>query len=138
MRSDDEIDGHTPASEAAQASDTDSPARPSQLWKPGQSGNLKGRPKQPKNAREVRALAQTKTIQMIEVLTKVATNPKSPPAARAAAASAILDRAWGKPGGDFEGGEQLVIKILRLNELEPEPEMKTIEGTVEPDKDGGE
>jgi hypothetical protein len=54
----------------------------------------------------------------VEVLARVATNPKSPPAARQAAASSLLDRAWGKPQGDFEGGEQLVIKILKLNELE--------------------
>jgi hypothetical protein len=49
----------------------------------------------------------------------------------------LLDRAWGKPQGDFEGGEQLIIKILKLNELEQDEDMKTIEGTVERDDDKG-
>jgi hypothetical protein len=75
---------------------------------------------------------------MVEVLARVAKNPKSPPAARQAAASSLLDRAWGKPSGDFEGTEQLVIKILKMNELEPDDDIKTIEGTVvEPDDDKG-
>jgi hypothetical protein len=74
---------------------------------------------------------------MVEVLARVARNPKSPPAARQAAASSLLDRAWGKPSGDFEGTEQLVIKILKLNELEQdEPPMKTIEGPVIDHEDG--
>jgi hypothetical protein len=74
---------------------------------------------------------------MVEVLARVASNPKSPPAARQAAASSLLDRAWGKPQGDFEGGEQLVIRILKLTELEQdEPPMKTIEGPVIDHEDG--
>jgi hypothetical protein len=112
----DENHSNTPKpEEEAQAGDSNSPS----LWeKGGPSPNPKGRPKQPKNAREVRELARQHTTQMVEVLARVARNPKSPPAARQAAASSLLDRAWGKPQGDFEGTEQLVIKILKLNELE--------------------
>jgi hypothetical protein len=49
----------------------------------------------------------------------------------------LLGRAWGKPSGDLDGAEQLVIKILKLNEIEPDEDMKTIEGTVERDDDKG-
>jgi hypothetical protein len=66
---------------------------------------------------------------MVEVLARVANNPKSPPAARQAAASSLLDRAWGKPASlDLEGAEQLVIRVVKFGE-QPE-DMKTIEGKV--------
>jgi hypothetical protein len=69
---------------------------------------------------------------MVEVLSAVALNKKSPPAARAAAASAILDRAWGKPSSDFgEGAEGLIIKVVRFADQQLEqPEIKTIEGST--------
>jgi hypothetical protein len=125
----------TPAPTEETTSHAPTPTTP---WHKGMaSPNPRGRPKQPKTVKEVKELAKQYTHQMVEVLSRVALNPKSPPAARTAAALGLLDRAWGKPQGDFEGGEQLIIKILKLNELEPEPEMKTIEGTVEhDDKDG--
>jgi hypothetical protein len=97
--------------------------------KGGPSPNPKGRPKQPKTVQEVRALARQHTVQMVEVLARVANNPKSPPAARQAAASSLLDRAWGKPASlDLEGAEQLVIRVVKFGE-QPE-DMKTIEGKV--------
>jgi hypothetical protein len=128
----DESDSNDPKpTPESEASDSNSPSP----WeKGGPSPNPKGRPVQPKTAKEVRALARTHTTQMVEVLARVAKNPKAPFAARQAAASSLLDRAWGKPSGDFEGAEQLVIKILKMGELEPEPEMKTIEHTPDDDK----
>jgi hypothetical protein len=120
-------DNTTAPTDDAAASDTNVPAP----WqKGGPSPNPKGRPKQPRSVKEVRELARQHTVQMVEVLARVANNPKSPPAARQAAASSLLDRAWGKPSGDFEGAEQLVIKILKLNEAADE-DMKVIEGKVE-------
>jgi hypothetical protein len=121
-----ENDGNTPIPvDEVQASDANAPAP----WqKGGPSPNPKGRPKQPKTVKEVRDLAKQYTVQMVEVLSKVALNPKSPPAARQAAASALLDRAWGKPGGDFEGSEALVIKIVRFADQQlEENNMKVIE-----------
>jgi hypothetical protein len=133
--SDENRDSNETAPEEAQANDSNSPA----LWeKGGPSPNPKGRPPQPKSAKEVRALARQHTTQMVEVLARVAKNPKAPFAARQAAASSLLDRAWGKPSGDFEGTEQLVIKILKMNELEPDDDIKTIEGTVVDDDKGSE
>ena len=64
---------------------------------------------------------------MVETLARVAKNPKAPFAARQAAASSLLDRAWGKPASlDLEGAEQLVIRVVKLTD-EPENEIKTIE-----------
>jgi hypothetical protein len=83
--------------------------------------------------REVRDLARQHTVQMVEVLARVASNPKSPPAARQAAASSLLDRAWGKPSGDFECGEALVIKVVKFAQEQIEDDsgdMKLIEGSV--------
>ena len=95
-------------------------------WRKGMaSPNPKGRPKMPKTVKEVRDLAREHTSQMIEVLSRVALNPKSPPATRVAAASSLIDRGWGRaPSGDLEGAEALVIKVLRFSE---QPEIKTIE-----------
>ena len=132
-----ENDGNTTApTDDEAASDTNLPAP----WqKGGPSPNPKGRPKQPRSVKEVRELARQHTVQMVEVLARVANNPKSPPAARQAAASSLLDRAWGKPNGDFEGGEALVIKVVKFaQEQLDEPEMKVIEGAVVRDDDATE
>ena len=109
---------------------------PAHRWYKGmQSPNKKGRPKQPRTVKEVKELAKQYTHQMVEVLSRVALNPKSPPAARTAAALGLLDRAWGKPSGDFEGlGEGLTIQIVKFNNPQIEPEMKVIEGEVARDE----
>jgi hypothetical protein len=100
-------------------------------WKKGMpSPNPKGRPKQPKSAAEVRALARENTVGAIQTLVRVHSNPKSPPAARVAAASEILNRGWGRPAGDIENAEALVIKVIKFAE---QPDMKTIEGEIEND-----
>ena len=100
---------------------------PTNAWHKGMpSPNPKGRPKQPKNAAEVRTLAREHTTGAIETLVRVHSNPKAPPAARVAAATAIIDRGWGKPSGDLEGAEALVIKVLKFSEL-PADDMKVIE-----------
>ena len=101
------------------------------------SPNPKGRPKQPKTVREVKELAKQYTHQMVEVLSRVALNPKSPPAARVAAAEGLLSRAWGKPSGDFEGlGEQLLIQIVKFNNPQVAgDDAKLIEGAVASDEE---
>src|SRR5262245_45904446 len=130
----DETNENTSATTKETNGDTHAPTR----WTKGMpSPNPKGRPKQPKNAKEVRELARQHTTHMVEVLARVAKNPKAPFAARQAAASSLLDRAWGKPSGDFEGAEALVIKVLKFGEQQLEDDsMKTIEATVIDNKDG--
>ena len=120
-------DENTPATTEETNGDTHAPTR----WTKGMpSPNPKGRPPMVRTVRDVRDLARQYTTAAIEVLAKVAQNPKSPPAARVAASEALLARGWGRaPSGELEGAEQLIIKVLRFAE-EPD-NIKVIEGEVE-------
>jgi hypothetical protein len=64
----------------------------------GMSGNPGGRPKMVGHVRE---LARAHSEQAITVLAKIMGNAKSPPAARVAAANAILDRGYGRAGNSI-------------------------------------
>jgi hypothetical protein len=63
-------------------------------WQPGQSGNPSGRPR---IVGEVQSLARRHTKRAIKTLSEIMQDEKAPPAARVAAASAILDRGYGRP-----------------------------------------
>jgi Family of unknown function (DUF5681) len=63
-------------------------------FKKGQSGNPGGRPRAVGHVREI---ARQHTTAAVATLVSVMKNPKSP-AARVAAANAILDRGYGRPG----------------------------------------
>ncbi len=67
---------------------------PPTAWKPGQSGNPKGRP--PVDV-HVRDLARAHTEEAIAALVAVATDPAQRGSDRTAAAVALLDRGWGRP-----------------------------------------
>jgi|SRR5262245_36471658 len=105
---------------------------------PGVSGNPAGRHKQPRTTAEVRQLARENTVGAFQTLIRVHSNPKSPPAARVAAASEILNRGWGRaPSTDLEGAEQLVIKVIKFNQEQiDESEMKVIEHSPEEEDRG--
>lgn len=82
----------------------------------GKSGNPGGRPKLDARVRE---LAQAQTENAIATLVRVMENGKSPAAAKVSAATAILDRGWGKPaqliaGEGEDGAINLVHKIERI------------------------
>lgn len=62
-------------------------------FKPGESGNPGGRPKV---SQEVKDLARRHTEDAMQALIDIATDSKSPPSSRVAAAQALLDRGWGK------------------------------------------
>jgi hypothetical protein len=64
-------------------------------FKKGQSGNEGGRPKV---AGHIRELAREHTAEALCTLVTVMQNAKSPPAARVTAATALLDRGYGRPG----------------------------------------
>jgi hypothetical protein len=79
-------------------------------FQPGQSGNPGGRPKA---EAKVKALAQQHTEAAINALVESLADPK----ARVAAATALLDRAWGKPaqaiaGADGEGPAEVIMRIV--------------------------
>ena len=63
-------------------------------FKPGQSGNPGGRPK---IISEIQELARKHTAEAIETLVAVMRDTSASPAARVSAASAVIDRAAGKP-----------------------------------------
>lgn len=69
-------------------------SRSSTTWAPGRSGNPGGRPKL---IAEVRDLARGATEAAIGTLIEIMQDGRAPAAARVSAATALLDRAWGKP-----------------------------------------
>lgn len=64
------------------------------MWTKGVSGNPSGRPKA---AFDLRDLARTHTAAAVNTLLAVMRNTKAPAAARVSAATAILDRGYGRP-----------------------------------------
>ncbi len=82
-------------------------------FKKGQSGNPGGRPKA---LADVVELTRAHTVAAVETLASLMADAETPPAARVAAANALLDRAWGKPtqplGGEDGGPLQVVIRRL--------------------------
>ena len=81
-------------------------------FKKGQSGNPGGRPKV---VAEIRQLARERGPEAIAALVKVMTEGKSE-AARVAAATALLDRGWGRPNQTHEAEitHRYVIEIPAL------------------------
>lgn len=63
-------------------------------WGPGQSGNPSGRPA---GLADVRAAARAYTQEALDTLASVIRDAGASPAARVAAATALLDRGWGRP-----------------------------------------
>ncbi len=73
---------------------------PRTAWKPGQSGNPGGRPKE---VAEVKTLARQHTQEALKTLAKLMKSG-TPDRTRVAAAEAILDRAWGRPTQAIDHG----------------------------------
>lgn len=85
-------------------------------FRKGASGNPGGRPA---GLQRVSELAREHTEAALAVLVEIAHSPKAPASARVAAASALLDRGWGKPPQATEHSGQVdltpSVKVV-LNE----------------------
>lgn len=74
----------------------------------GRSGNPSGRPKiLLPDGRSLLDLAREHTQDAVQTLVEVMIDKDAPPPARVSAASAILDRGWGKPKQDIDVGDRL-------------------------------
>jgi hypothetical protein len=70
----------------------------------------------PKAVKEIRSLARAQTRTAIRTLAGIMSHPKAPPAARVAAANALLDRGWGKPSQTIAGDENNPLRV-RIGEI---------------------
>jgi hypothetical protein len=86
-------------------------------FRKGQSGNPKGRRKDPEGKGELKALARTHTKEAVETLVAVMKSADKD-AARVQAATALLDRGWGRPEQRTEvtgaEGESLTVVVQLL------------------------
>jgi hypothetical protein len=69
----------------------------------GVSGNPGGRPRE---IGEIRDLARVHTADAIGALHSIAVDLSAPASARVAAAEALLNRAWGRPGLSLAGPDE--------------------------------
>ena len=81
-------------------------------FKSGQSGNPGGRPKA---IAAVQELAREHTTEAVAALVGVMNSEKSPPSARVAAASALLDRGWGRAPQTIKH-ESLEDRLAKLSD----------------------
>jgi hypothetical protein len=95
-------------------------------FKRGLSGNPGGRPKRADTIEEhkiiadVKAAAREMTPEALSTLQTVMNDPKAPPAARVGAATAVLDRGWGRPTQSIEGQVGLTFERMILMATERE------------------
>jgi hypothetical protein len=76
-----------------------------------------------KSLTEIRSLARSRTSSALNVLIAVMRNAKSPPAARIAAANAILDRGWGKAPQAIHNGDDGALELIhRIERVIVHPE----------------
>lgn len=63
---------------------------------------------------DIKALARAHTETALHTLAKIMTTSDAPPAARVAAAQALLNRGWGQPHQSVElSGEIVTSKVIR-------------------------
>lgn len=71
---------------------------------------------------DIKALARVHTETALWVLAKIMSADDAPPAARVAAANALMDRGWGKAAQAIEvTGELIASKVIRAPATEQSP-----------------
>ena len=89
-------------------------------WNKGESGNIAGRPKRPeaieakKIVADVKAAAREHTQDALDTLKAVMSDAKAPPAARVSAATAMLDRGWGRAKETVDANVGVTLEALLL------------------------
>jgi hypothetical protein len=130
-RMDEEIDSNEPPPSAEHQPSVANPNRPKKWVKGMRSPHPAGRPRNPRNAAEVRELAREKTGAMLEFLSRTALNPKVSIGVRVTCATEILNRGWGKAPQslDVNHGVQGDLAAL-LEEIDGRNKIKIVEGAV--------
>lgn len=97
------------------------PNRPLGRFEKGQSGNPGGRPpRRLSDGRSLTELAREKTEDALAALMAVLEGKRSPAAARVTAATALLDRGWGRPAQT----------ILSIEKLLPAGQLSDVDASV--------
>jgi hypothetical protein len=82
---------------------------------------------------DIRSLARQHTALAIRTLVGIAAQKTAPQSARVAAATALMDRGWGKPKQEVEINQEVTISLIdslaRIAQMEHHP-MKEILGQV--------
>jgi hypothetical protein len=103
-------------------------------WKKGESGNIAGRPKRPetieakKIVADVKAAAREHTQVALDTLKAVMSDAKAPPAARVSAATAMLDRGWGRAKETVDANVGVSLEALILASMRPTGQRKARHG----------
>lgn len=87
-------------------------------WKPGQSGNPKGRPKDPERDK-LRQMARTHTEAALNTVVDIMNDTTAKPGIRLKAAQEVLDRAWGKAAPLPPEVEEEAKTVTTMIQLDP-------------------
>lgn len=97
-------------------------------------------PRKAKPIIDIRSLARVHTSMAVRTLVGIAKQPKTPPAARVAAATALLDRGWGKPSQPLTGKDEepLGVEVEMLTPVEREQRIAAVLAKLAATQSGGQ
>ena len=103
-----------------------SPGSRKTQFQKGQSGNPNGQKGKPVELKQlecdIKQLARSRAVEAINVLAELMNSARASTSARVAAATAILDRGYGKPVQALSGPENGLIQITKIECVIVDPE----------------